>query len=247
MILIQERCSQVNPSSITFGAQDPQENGYRLSLHDQLTGRGNNVDFVGSVESGAFADKQHEGHRKKRISEISDLSSLGIYAAANIVLLHAGTNDMNQNFDVKNAPGRLKDLISLIYEHSPSAAVFVCQIIPSSTRSIQTLIEAFNPHIPGIVDGFLHEGKHITLVNMSQAVSVSDLSDNLHPNARGYQNMANAYYDAITKADAKGWISKAGKEEKPPPDATSPENCKTSPLWVNTGQIATGAKVFVSR
>ncbi|KAI1428363.1 SGNH hydrolase-type esterase domain-containing protein [Xylaria sp. FL1777] len=228
--------------SITWGAQSSDDNGYRLTLHEKLTARGNDVNFVGSVSSGTFLDDQHEGHRGYLIDEINSASDLGIYAAPNIVLLHAGTNDMYHDSNVGNAPTRLENLINKIYSHSPKAAVFVCQIIPSKTGSIQARINDFNDAIPSVVAKYVDAGKHVTMVSMNEALSTSDLADFLHPNDGGYVKMANAYYAAIQEADDKGWIVEPG-EAQTPPSSTSPDSCRASPSWYKIGQIATGAKV----
>ncbi|KAI0451451.1 SGNH hydrolase-type esterase domain-containing protein [Xylaria acuta] len=200
--------------SITWGAQSSDDNGYRLSLHKKLTARGNNVNFVGSVSSGTFADDQHEGHRGFLIDEINTASDLGIYAAPNVVLLHAGTNDMYPDSNVGNAPSRLENLINKIFAHSPKAAVFVCQIIPSKTSSIQARIDDFNNAIPAVVSKYVDAGKHVTMVSMNKALSTSDLADFLHPNDGGYVKMADAYYSAIQEADEKDWIVEPGEAQK---------------------------------
>ncbi|KAJ8130013.1 hypothetical protein O1611_g3618 [Lasiodiplodia mahajangana] len=130
--------------SITWGAQSSDETGYRLSL-------------------------DHEGHRGYIIDEINTASDVGIYAAPNIVLLHAGTNDMNKDVDVGNAPSRLQNLIDKIFEHSPNAAVFVCQIIPSTTAATQARINVFNDAIPGLVSTYIAAGKNTAYTPMTEA------------------------------------------------------------------------------
>ncbi|KAL2830892.1 SGNH hydrolase-type esterase domain-containing protein [Aspergillus cavernicola] len=213
-------------SSITWGAQSSDEAGYRKALHDMLTAGGNKVDFVGIMQNGqGMSDRDHEGHRGFVIDEIADASLTGIYAAANIVLLHAGTNDMKDVIDLPNAPRRLGNLIDLIFKHSEDAVVLVCQIIPSTTSVIQARVETFNNALPDLVDGYTAKGKKVALVAMNKALSTSDLADNLHPNDGGYKKMADAYYSGIEAADEKGWITEPGKYLQPP-DSTSPDNCK---------------------
>ncbi|CAM1501517.1 Fc.00g035010.m01.CDS01 [Cosmosporella sp. VM-42] len=234
--------------SITFGSQSSYDNGYRKSLYDDLVARDNEVHFVGNLSDGNFAEPDHEGHRKFRINEIAAASLKGIYAAPNIVLLHAGTNDMKDDIDTTGAPERLEKLIDLIYSKSPNAAVFVCQLIPADPeRYPYTVprITKFNAAIPGLVASFVKAGKNVTMVSMNKAVSVSDLADGLHPNDAGYEKMANAYYDAIEEADAKHWIFKPGKASTPP-TVTNPSSCRSTPSWYNVGQIADGAKVASS-
>ena len=226
-------------SSITWGSQSSDENGYRNALHQLLTSRGNPVDFVGGVASGSMNDNQHEGHPGKRISEIADESTMGIAAAANIVLVHAGTNDANQNHDVANAPARLKSLVDSIFKSSPKAAIFLCQLIPARKKAVQAGVNTINAAIPGIVNGYVAAGKKVTLVEMNNALSLDDIKDNLHPNDEGYVKMANAYWAAIQAADAKGWISVPGTP-------TAPAPCKASPSWSGPHLIAKGPKVATS-
>lgn len=201
------------------------------------------------MATGAMADNNHEGHRGYVIDQIRDESMVGIYAAANIVLLHAGTNDMKNNVDPINAPARLKDLIDIIFAHSSNAVVFVCQIIPASSSNYPDTVPrigTFNNAIPKLVSDYVSAGKKVMMVSMNQAVSTSDLADGLHPNDGGYAKMADTYYAAIGDADEKGWISKPGNSQTAP-SPTGPVNCKSTPSWYRVGQIATGAKVYVSR
>ncbi|KAI0486515.1 SGNH hydrolase-type esterase domain-containing protein [Xylaria cf. heliscus] len=224
--------------SITWGAQSSDSNGYRNSLFNQLAARGNKVDFVGNVTSGSMADNQHEGHRGYVIADIENESNVGIYAAPNIALVHAGTNDMNRNTNVGTAPSRLESLINKILTHSPDAVVLVCQIIPSTTTATQARINDFNAKIPSLVSSFVNAGKKVMAVEMNKALTTADLKDSLHPNDGGYAKMADAYYAAIKKADDMGWISAPGTP-KTPPSSTSDGDFK--PAWVKRGVVAEGA------
>lgn len=206
-------------------------------------GRGNSVDYVGSKASGTFSNNQHEGHRGFIIDEITDSSSVGIWAAPNIVLIMAGTNDINRNIDVGNAPARLSKMIALIYEHSPKAAVFVAQIVPTKTASSTTRVKAYNAAIPGVVSSWVAKGKNIATVDLFNPInSVTDLADDLHPNAQGYTKIAQEWYNAITIADDKGWIVAAGKSEAPPVGGS---NCGANSVWKPRGEIATGPSAYV--
>ncbi|EEY16604.1 FG-GAP repeat domain-containing protein [Verticillium alfalfae VaMs.102] len=202
--------------SITFGAQSTHGNGYRGELHDLLVQRGNKVNFVGGLATGSMADNSHEGHRAFVIDQISNSSTVGLHAAANIVLLHAGTNDMKNEVDPPNGPTRLKSLIDIIFENSPEAVVFVCQIIPAGPnkyRDALPRIDTFNAAIPNLISEYVSSGKKVFMVSMNKAVSTKDLADNLHPNDIGYTKMANEYYAAIEEADARDWISAPGQWE----------------------------------
>lgn len=135
-------------------------------------------------------------------------------------------------------------MINKILTQSPDAVVLVCQIIPSTTGSTQTRINAFNAEIPSLVSSFVKAGKKVMTVEMNNALTTADLKDNLHPNDGGYAKMADAYYAAIEKADEMDWISTPGTP-KTPPDSTSVAACQATPSWYKVGKVADGAKVYV--
>ncbi|VUC27345.1 unnamed protein product [Clonostachys rosea] len=224
--------------SITYGAGSTNYNGYRKELYQKLKDHGNAIDFVGSMHSGDFADTDHEGHRGEVISTIQSMSQDGIYAAPNIVLLHAGTNDINRALDVGKAPDRLKTLIEDIYSHSEDALVLVAKIIPSKNQTAQADLAAYNKAIPNVVASFTN--KHIAVVDMNSALTTADLTDSLHPTDAGYTKMANTWYDAIIDANSKGWIVKPGTAQDPP---DSSANCRETPSWLKVGEVASGASV----
>ncbi|VUC38120.1 unnamed protein product, partial [Clonostachys rosea] len=237
-------CFPLGSSSITYGVgnngcSDSTCNGYRKALYTKLTEHGNKVDFVGSNWSGDFEDTDHEGHRGEVISTIQSMASTGISAAPNIILLHAGTNDINRALDVGSAPSRLKTLISAFYDVNPDALVLVCKIVPSRNASATENLKAFNDAIPSVVNSF--SGKNIAMVDMFSDFDTSaDLHDALHPNAIGYGKMTDRFYDAILAADSNDMISEPGEAQDPS------ENCRTEPSWYKIGQVATGPSIAYS-
>src|SRR5439155_16012635 len=78
---------------------------------------GYTVDFVGSGANGPpeLGDHDHEGHSGWRIDQL-DANIVGWLrtSAPHTVLLHIGTNDVNQNLDLANAPARLSTLVDHI-------------------------------------------------------------------------------------------------------------------------------------
>ncbi|WP_234009924.1 GDSL-type esterase/lipase family protein, partial [Streptomyces sp. SA3_actF] len=85
----------------------PCPGGYRIGLWRRLAEAGYTVDFVGSLANGPaeLGDHDHEGHSGWRIDQL-DAQLDGWLAATSprTVLLLIGTNDLNQNHDVANAP-----------------------------------------------------------------------------------------------------------------------------------------------
>ena len=183
--------------SITYGTNSSNGGGYRLPLWNDLISQGASVDFVGSQQSGPMnADDDNEGHPGWRIDQIASniVSWLTTYQPQ-IILLHIGTNDINQNYDVANAPARLSSLIHQITTTLPNASVFVAQIIPlTSSSSSNSQVVTYNSAIPNIVQA---AGPNVHMVDMYDAVPANQLPDNIHPSDFGYALMAHVWYTAL--------------------------------------------------
>ncbi|MBP2326628.1 lysophospholipase L1-like esterase [Kibdelosporangium banguiense] len=184
--------------SITHGTQIP--GGYRIGLWQSFVNGRYRVDFVGNQFNGPAAlwDHDHQGHPGWRIDQID--ANIVIWVRATnprSVLLHIGTNDVIQNFNLGGAPGRLSTLIDRITATAPGADVFVATIIPLSNAGWQNAARTFNAAIPGIVQSKVNQGKRVRLVNMHTALTTADLIDGVHPNANGYNKMAATWFNAL--------------------------------------------------
>lgn len=181
--------------SITDGFNVP--GGYRVNLWQRLATGGYTVDFVGSGFNGptALGDHDHEGHSGWRIDQI-DANIVGWLQTytPRTILLHIGTNDMNQNYNIATAPARLSALIDKIRANAPAVELFVAQITPESDPTLASRVQAFNAAIPGIVAG---KGSLTHLVDMYSAITTADLADGVHPNATGYDKMAARWFTAL--------------------------------------------------
>jgi lysophospholipase L1-like esterase len=184
--------------SITEGTQVP--GGYRIGLWQRLTGNGYRVDLVGSQFNGpaGLGDHDHEGHPGWRIDQI-DANIIGWMQSftPHSVLLHIGTNDVLQNFNLSGAPARLSTLIDHITNTAPSAEVFVAQIIPLANSNQDAAARTFNAAIPGIVQSKVNAGRRVHLVDMHSALTTADLIDGVHPTAGGYDKMAATWFNAL--------------------------------------------------
>ncbi|MFI7040492.1 lectin [Microbispora rosea] len=184
--------------SITEGTQVP--GGYRIGLWQRLAAGRYMIDFVGSQYNGpgSLGDHDHEGHPGWRIDQI-DANINGWLRNSNprTVLLHIGTNDVLQNYNVSGAPQRLSTLIDHITAAVPNADVFVATIIPLSNSGQESAARTFNAAIPGIVQSKANSGKHVHLVDMHSKLTTGDLIDGIHPTANGYDKMAAAWYAAL--------------------------------------------------
>ncbi len=118
------------------------------------------------------------------------------------VLLHIGTNDILQNWNVSGAPGRLSTLIDHITAAVPSADVFVASIIPLSSSSQESAARTFNATIRAPGDGpearpTLASGSRAPARHAPAALTTGDLIDGIHPTAGGYDKMAAVWYSAL--------------------------------------------------
>jgi lysophospholipase L1-like esterase len=155
------------------------------------------VDFVGSQSNGPaeLGDKDHEGHSGWRIDQIdAKINAWMDSYQPKIVLLHIGTNDIAQSYDMTNAPSRLSGLIDKICAKLPTGGkLYVATIIPLSFGSVTS----FNLRIAEVVENKANGGKPVYLVEMYSALTTADLADGVHPNRAGYNKMADVWFRAI--------------------------------------------------
>jgi lysophospholipase L1-like esterase len=170
---------------------------YRIKLWNNITSNGFTVDFVGSASNGPaeLGDKNHEGHSGWRIDQLdANINAWMDTSKPKIVLLHIGTNDISQKYDVANAPNRLGSLIDKICAKLPSGGkLYVAKIIPLSYADVKS----YNTQISTVVENKANQGKPVYMVDMFSALTTADLADGVHPNITGYNKMADVWYNAI--------------------------------------------------
>lgn len=237
--------------SITWGSLSSTGNGYRKPLQDLLldpNGKaGVDVDFVGSRVHGNMVDNDNEGHSGAFLANILPATNLSIGAHPNVVLLHAGTNDMDLNRNVSTAIDRLEAIVRTAASGSPDTVILVAQIIFATDTAMQSRTDVFNLQIPSMVAKLQDDPDKIKAyaVDMSTILTEADMSDRKHPNDKGYQKMATAWNDAIRDANNKGYIvapSKPAVEFKVGLGVDSAaSNAQTSTVGVGTVSTAIGA------
>ncbi|KAH7360335.1 SGNH hydrolase-type esterase domain-containing protein [Rhexocercosporidium sp. MPI-PUGE-AT-0058] len=217
--------------SITFGFQSTDGNGYRKHLLDKITTNGT-AQYVGSVRSGNMTDNHNEGHPGATITQIGNFSRGSLTLRPNLILLMAGTNDMNMNLSV-GATERLENLIDMCSTTCPDAVILVTQLSPAAPRDVEARIEQFNPTVIRLVANREGRGMKVAVVDMPKFVTTADLKDELHPNDIGYAKMADAWFEGIQKATTKGWFT-------PPIDANGP------PQVVGVASVASATRSYLA-
>ncbi|KIF77594.1 SGNH hydrolase [Streptomyces sp. 150FB] len=182
--------------SITDG-YTPYPGGYRVELWHRLAVGGYTVDFVGSQTNGPaeLGDHDHEGHPGWRIDQLdANLDTWLGQSDPRTIMLLIGTNDLNQNYDVGNAPNRLSALIDHILADKPRSELFVATVPPQQNGTQQGRVVTYNAAIPAVVAA---KGPRVHLVKMYDALTTADLADGIHPTQAGYGKMAAVWYDAL--------------------------------------------------
>jgi lysophospholipase L1-like esterase len=196
--------------SITEGCCTAPMGGYRIELFHQALTNKKNVTFVGTLTNGpATVDSQtfpqhHEGHGGWKISQIAGVIDNAISSSKpHIVLLKIGTNDINGNDDIANAPTRLANLIDQICKDAPNALLVVSAIIPTTNDGTNNNVRSYNTAIEQKAEAAAASGKHVVFVDNYQAFAQNTnyktalMSDGLHPNTAGYVVLGDSFYGVI--------------------------------------------------
>ncbi|KAJ7707015.1 SGNH hydrolase-type esterase domain-containing protein [Mycena metata] len=235
--------------SITYGYQSSTGNGYRYNLQQVLrsppwaggiVARQQSptiVDFIGSQDSGSMPDDENEGHSGAEIDAIGGYLMPDLSENPNVILLLAGTNDINNGDDVDGAPARLMAVVDAITSTLPSAAVLVGTIPLNGDAGKEALADTFNDNIVQMLLRRAADGIRVLPVFM-EALGPDDMADGLHPNDQGYAKMADAWFSGLWQAAEWGWIDPATGDL---PNGPTEQYCASNPVWYPQGQIANGA------
>lgn len=148
----------------------------------------------------------------KTIQYMNDHVNASLSHRPNIILLHAGTNDMNpdpsvstEGSDPLGAAERLGLLIDKMAQACPDATILVAMIINTCRTERVERTHQYQALIPGIVQQRAATGQHVVAVDFTR-YPTSALQDCLHPSDDGYRLMGDWWYDFITQIP-DSWIT----------------------------------------
>ncbi|MEV7778328.1 GDSL-type esterase/lipase family protein [Kitasatospora sp. NPDC088351] len=205
--------------SITQGFGSSDWGGYREPLAGDVAAQTRyTVHFVGSGSDGpaTFGERSHEGHGGWRINDISGGvdSWLGLQRP-DVVLLHLGLNDLQNNDDPAHAPDRLKQLLDRIYTARPGITVILQGLIPTTAcpgcpagTALPGLIQQYNSRISQFEPAQAQLGRHFRYVDAPALDPTTEFAGvgDLHPRDAGYKRMADAFFPALDQAFSSGWL-----------------------------------------
>ncbi|KIN00783.1 carbohydrate esterase family 3 protein [Oidiodendron maius Zn] len=200
-------------ASIVFGTDSSDGNGFRKDLRNQLIANNASVNYVGEVQAGNMLDNDVSGFAGLRIEQVAPKMENALPWLPNLIIIHVGTNDALQNYQVSTAQDRLGAMIDRINSALPHTVVLVSTLIPNLNAAAEANIQTINAALPAMVKQRTDAGALVYLADMHNGyITDADLtqSDGTHPNNAGYVKMANVWYSAIQEIYAKCWFTPPG-------------------------------------
>ncbi|PHH90343.1 hypothetical protein CDD83_3941 [Cordyceps sp. RAO-2017] len=204
--------------SITLGTLSDTDggdgNGYRLHLRNNLSG--DKVVFAGTVttKTGTMGDGYFAAWPGKTIKYIGDNIEPSLRQRPNIILLHAGTNDMNPNpaiskegNDPAQAVDRLGALVDRMVAACPDAVILVAMIINTCDAAQAPATHEFQRLIPAMVQRRYNDGRHVLTANMTSFPTSELRPDCIHPTNSGYRLLGDYWHDFVAQIP-RDWIQR---------------------------------------
>jgi lysophospholipase L1-like esterase len=131
-----------------------------------------------------MVDDDVEGHPGFRIDQVAEAAENALPFLPNLVIMHVGTNDAVQDYELDTAAERFGALIDRVLSAIPGVVVLVSTIIVNLNAGFEANIETINSQIPAMVAERANAGKYVYLVDMHDGyITTSDIhtSDKTHP------------------------------------------------------------------
>ncbi|MDC0747411.1 GDSL-type esterase/lipase family protein [Polyangium mundeleinium] len=142
----------------------------------------------------------HSGYPGFRIDQLTPWIQTN-YVGANVLLVHAGTNDILQGQGHLNAAYDLDIMVRWLIAFNPTARILVAKIIPlmGAYAVLNGEVTAYNAYVDGIVATLKAQGYgKVDVVDMNTGFPTWTLAaDGIHPDATGYAWMASRWRNKL--------------------------------------------------
>ena len=191
-------------NSITQG--DTRHSTYRRPLWQKLQAGGYSVDFVGSLSTNSGGpnptpdfDLDHEGHWGWRADElVVNARTWAAAARPNVVLIHAGSNDIDQGQTIASTRDDLGSLIDQLRLGQPALTVLLAQLIPTANLTNNANYTTLNALLPALAQLKTTAQSPVIVVDQNTGFNATtETTDGVHPNAVGEEKMAARWYAAL--------------------------------------------------
>jgi acyl-CoA thioesterase-1 len=152
----------------------------------------------------------HSGFPGARTDELLQNNVPADFSYPNVILLHAGTNDIHQGRSGYDTANQLLALAGGLSNRWPGAKIIVAKIIPFNypatvpnaaaiNAALNYEVSVLNYYVDFIVQALQSAGRKAEVVDMYTGFPVSTLwGDGIHPNDSGYQWMANVWRQKLS-------------------------------------------------
>ncbi|MFC5230559.1 GDSL-type esterase/lipase family protein [Pseudonocardia zijingensis] len=178
-------------ASSTVGEGSLETAGYRGPLQAMLARDRVTVDMVGSQHGGpaSVPDRDYQGYGGMTLEDLRPKVAGWVRSAdPDVVLLHAGTNDLLKGASAEQTAQRLDAVLSEIVSVT-DAHVIVAGVWAPLQKDPRDRAE-FDRLAAQVVAGYRERGHSMRYADTSELLESDELADGLHPNAAGYRVIA---------------------------------------------------------
>jgi len=194
-------------NSITEGTGSSHGGGYRLRLYELLIADPDfgSFDFVGQFSRGAgLEDKNHEGHPGFLVVQL-DVENYLRDNPASVILLEIGANDIAAHHSPEQTATEIGTVVDRIHTEAPAAVILLGTILPQIDVNRDIQVDRTNLLLPEVIDSRFSSDYKIFLVDHNKRFKANDawedtyMADDLHPNDRGYEIMAEVWQENLDR------------------------------------------------
>ncbi|KAI1062871.1 hypothetical protein LB507_005667 [Fusarium sp. FIESC RH6] len=180
---------------------------------------GNEVVWAGTEKNSKsdIANGYFSGWNGKTVQYINNHIDPALSQRPNLILIFAGTNDMNSNPHISkegNDPAlvasRLKEMVEKMIYKCPDATILLGMIANTCDskhyHDQRERTKVYRRHIADVAAGLAAKGSKVLAADFGPFED-SWLSDCVHPTHFGYQVMGDWWFDFIRQIP-EGWITK---------------------------------------
>lgn len=201
-------------ASSTVGVGSPATAGYRLPLWQRLTADGVRPDFVGSRSSGPdeLPDADHEGRSGWTAARMAPMTGEWVLSAdPDVVLLHAGTNDLIGGASAATTVTALDRMLDQVFAAGPRTHVIMAGVWAPLTKH-RSERERLARLLPGLAAEHRAAGHSVEYVDVGRLFPATRTADGLHATRAAYRTIATMWADRIG-----AWLDRA----RPPRSSSS--------------------------